>query len=423
MTVTYIDGAQDKHLAPEALLISALINDGHYLPEAFSIRDEHFAAYLPVHEFCKKYQQDAGKAPDVGLVRAYSKSFPYMEHVSARWAAARVQDEWKSRVLRKAMSDSAVIMRSGEHDIREVITTLKEAVDRTSPTNSLYTDASDYTEFLDSVEDAPIPVDLDPAGRLTTLTGGGVRPGNLWYVAARLGDGKTWKLVSMAVAAAEAGSTAWFYSTEMTTKEVMDRVHRIALRHAWKKPWAGISMEERVRLFDEWQERNGRIKVVDPRSGAIDVSMIAGNHEEGSVALVDYIGRMRTAKGTRSIEDWRMAATISNELKETALSHRIPIVCAAQINREGARGDGNGAHRAENISQSDAIGQDADVLLTSSRASTRLRFNSLTKSRHGAGGAKWHSLFDPDLGQFYDVNPSQAATIKEKDAESEAAHL
>ena len=70
MTVTYIDAFGDKHLAPEALFISALIQSGHYAPDAYQVRDEYFATYLPVHEFCKKHQLDSGRAPEVGLVRA-----------------------------------------------------------------------------------------------------------------------------------------------------------------------------------------------------------------------------------------------------------------------------------------------------------------------------------------------------------------
>lgn len=423
MTVTYIDAFGDKHLAPEALFISALIQSGKYTPDAYQVRDEYFAAYLPVHEFCKKHQQDSGKAPDVGLVRAYAKSFPYMEHISPQWAANRLKEEWQSRVLRKGMTEATIALKSEDYDIREAHGILKQAIDRANPTTSRFTDATDYAVFTDSVQSAPIPVDLEPTGRLTALTDGGIRPGNLWYVAARLGTGKTFKLIAMAVAAAEAGTDAWFYSTEMTSEEVMDRIHRIALRKSWPRPWKTIPTAERVRLFDQWQERAGRIRIVDPSSGAIDSTMVAGNHHEGSIAFVDYIGRMRTSGGSRSVEDWRMAATISNELKEIALTHRIPIVCAAQINREGAKGDGGSAHRAENLSQSDAIGQDADVLLTSHRISARLRFNSLTKSRHGTDGTKWHSLFDPDLGQFNDVNASQAAAIKEKDAEIEGAFL
>lgn len=418
-----MDAFGDRHLAPEALFISALIQSGHYTPDKYQVRDEYFAAYLPVHEFCKKHQLDSGRAPDVGLVRAYAKTFPYMERISSQWAANRLKEEWQSRVLRKGMIEATIALKSEDYDIREAHGILKQAIDRASPSTSRFRAANDYTVFDDSVKTAPIPVDLEPTGRLTALTDGGIRPGNLWYVAARLGTGKTYRLVSMAVAAAEAGTDSFFYSTEMTDEEVMDRIHRIALRRTWPRPWKTITRKEQCMLFDEWQERAALIKIIDPGSGAIDSMMIAGNHQEGEMAFVDYIGRMKTSGGSRSIEDWRMAGQISNELKEIALTHRIPIVCAAQINREGAKGDGDAAHRAENLSQSDAIGQDADVLITSHRVSARLRFNSLTKSRHGADGARWHSLFDPDLGLFNDVSPSQAAAIKEKDAEVEAAFI
>jgi replicative DNA helicase len=263
-------------------------------------------------------------------------------------------------------------------------------------------------------------VDLGGDGRLTRLTGG-IAPGNLWYIAARLGVGKSWKLLTIAVAAAEAGWNVKFYSLEMSTREVVDRLHMIALRDAYHGVWEDLGKSERAELMDEWAGRCGRVDIADPTGGPVDASVIAANHEDGSIAIVDYIGLMRSATGQRAVEDWRAAAMISNQLKEVALEHSIPIVSAAQVNREGAR---SRDASPEHLAQSDALGQDADVLVTIQRDKnvSRVHEYSLVKNRHGTSGARWYARFEPGLRRFEDIGADTALSLMEADREIAEAH-
>ena len=99
----------------------------------------------------------------------------------------------------------------------------------------------------------------------------------------------------MAVAAAEAGTDSFFYSTEMTDEEVMDRIYRIALRRTWPGPWKTTTKKEQCMLFDQWQERAGLIKIIDPGSGAIHSMTIAGNHQ---------VHRKRQAQAQLAARKW-----------------------------------------------------------------------------------------------------------------------
>lgn len=409
---------RDKHLAPEALFISALIDSGQYTPATYGVRDNHIRNTRQIHEFCLRYQAEAKRSPDIGLIRKKYPSFSYMPGIDPYWAASNLKEAYEAWYLLKIMAEAAEPLRGDNKAPKEAYGILKAGLAEIAPTSTRISTITDYDALTPEAEDARCPVDLDGTGKLTTITGG-IAPGNLWYVAARLGVGKSWRLLAMAVAAAEAGWNVKFYSLEMSKAEVIDRIHSIALRHEWKRPWSEITRSERIELMDAWAQRSGNILVADPTAGPIDASVIAGNHEDGDLAIVDYIGLMRSTTGTRAIEDWRAAATISNQLKEVALEHSIPLISAAQINREG--GKATGGPRAEHLAQSDALGQDADLLLMVTEYSRRVHLNTISKNRHGIHGTRWYSRFEPSLAAFEHLTSDQAEALKAADDAADEA--
>lgn len=401
----------DPHLAPEALFISALIDSGTYMPETYQVQDNYFAAHRPIHEFCKQYQEDAKKSPDIGIVRKKFSTFPYMQEIDPVWAARELKEAWQRRVYLRAMTNASHALNTEDFDVREAHAALKEAVETANPTASRFATATDFDLFDRPKELIRVPMDLNHMDRLTTATGGGIAPGHLWLLAARLSVGKTFRLAQMAVAAAESGWDVWFYSTEMPADEIIDRFHRIALRDVWKRPWNQITVPERKELVEHWQSNAGRLNVLDPEMvGSMSAVTVAGNTTPGSIAFVDYIGNFNTEAGLPA-SDYVSMTTVSKELKQAAMRHKIPIVAAAQINREGGRADSPGA---QHLSNGD-IGRDADVILTMTELSARVRVNSMTKNRHGKQGFKWFTMFDPDTGQFHDIDPSRASSIREAD--------
>jgi hypothetical protein len=411
---------RDKHLIPESLFISALIDSGQYSPEMYKVLDHHIMSIRQIHNFCREHQARAGRAPDLGLVRRKYPAFAYMVNQDPHWAAANLIQAWNFRGTRKEVSDYLLDVGEPDANTYEAYQKLVQGLGRYAIGTHRSSSVTDYDLLDDDSSLSRVPVDLDGNGRLTRLTGG-IAPGNLWYIAARLGVGKSWKLLTIAVAAAEAGWNVKFYSLEMSSKEVIDRIHQIALRDTYHGVWEDLSKPQRTELVDEWAGRCGRITISDPSGGPIDASAIAANHEVGSIAIVDYIGLMRSATGQRAVEDWRAAAMISNQLKEAALEHSIPIVSAAQINREGARSKDASP---EHLAQSDALGQDADVLVTIQREKnvSRVHEYSLVKNRHGASGARWYARFEPGLRRFEDIGADAALSLMEADREIAEAH-
>jgi replicative DNA helicase len=106
-------------------------------------------------------------------------------------------------------------------------------------------------------------------------------------------------------------------------------------------------------------------------------------------------------------------ASISNMLKESALSVGTPIVAAAQINRDGDSA-GWRPPKVKNLSQSDALGQDGDVVLTHKQYGKTAMVYSVEKNRNGEQGSLFFTAFEPDTGNMREINKATAENLKDE---------
>lgn len=408
---------------PEALFISALLATKSYIPAAYGIRDHQISAHRQVHEWCKRYQERATQAPPVHLVKDAFPSFVYTPDVNAAWAAAELHQVWKTRQLHIALGKASYALADDEVDT--ALADLRHSLTSLHPLVGKGTDVADFS-FLDTQTSTErCPVDLPgigiggTQGRLQTVSGGIAR-GDLWYIAARMGVGKSWRLMHMAVAAAEAGWPVLFYSLEMPVGTVMERLHRIALRESFTGYWDDLELGKRRQLIEAWADKAAPITLFDPSRGRCDASVVAAAGDEKALVILDYVGLMHTLNGQRSMEDWRAAATISNELKAAALEHNVPVISAAQLNRSG---DSVAEPGTVHLAQTDALGQDADLVLTMKQFSRRVHVNYIAKNRSGEAGVRWYSRFEPAMARFADLTPDAARDLKDEDDERAAAQV
>jgi len=394
----------------EILFISALMDTGTYVPGTYGITTEKIDRFRNVHDYCLEHQEKDHKAPTPQLIKKKFPKFPYIANVGIKFAANRLHEEHRTRVLQTALGSAAHSLTEEAND--EAVALLKQALSKVQPLAGNGVSAYDYSLFD---EDNDIDMCAVPKGPIRNITGG-IAPGDLWFVAARMGVGKSWRLVEHAVAAAESGWNIIYFSLEMTEREVIDRIHRVALS-GWKNKWGEIKLDQRVSLFDEFKEANKvQIDVYSKDLKRRDPTMVETYAKEKTLYLIDHVGLMSTESGSRSVEDWRAMAQISNQLKEVALQQNVPIIAGAQVNRAG--NSSTSAPGAEHLAQSDALGQDADAVITLMKQSERVTLNSMAKYRHGKSGSKWYTLFEPDFGNFEVLTPEEAYKIKMVDEAS-----
>ena len=173
--------------------------------------------------------------------------------------------------------------------------------------------------------------------------------------------------------------------------------------------WSG-QHTDKVKAWNA-QPGRGRIKVYDPSVVTCDTRAIEKVANPRTLIIIDYVGLMRTVTGARSIDDYKYAASISNTLKEIALRHKVPILAAAQLNREA---EGKAKPSLTNFAQTDALGQDADfVYFLRGKEGSKVRELRALKYRHGPDGQLWHVEFQPGVPSFAEISKDRAEELIE----------
>lgn len=398
----------------EAYLISALLSakDAH-AAERLGITPDMFAGYAAEYRFLLSYTQAYGECPSPEAVAQRFPGFVYVPNEDVRFSADDVRDEHNRRELAKTVRATAEQLRHGDIDTAMLEWGSYAPARSVSALRDTLADDS----FLDdwTVSDDVIECPWPSLQRMT----GGIGIGQYWTVAARLGVGKSWTAATFAVKAALAGRRVLVWSLEMPERQYKTRLHALLAPHLGiEAPFS--ELKARTYPRSSYKELLGSIRdnvagsvfVLDTSHGMITPATIAAYADAADLHVVDHIGLMRATAGSRAVADWRVQAEISNELKEVAVSKRTRILSLAQINREG---DTNGwkPPRTKHLAQSDAIGQDSDVVIPMKKYSDTVMTYLIDKNRDGPSDRVFWSRFDVENGEMTEITRDTADKIKD----------
>lgn len=203
-----------------------------------------------------------------------------------------------------------------------------------------------------------------------------IRGGNLIFVAATPGVGKTSLAVQIAHNAAMDGLSVLFTSLEMSAEEI---ARRMGARMGARSP---EEVRECISALDVYYDTSSTPSALRERVRSIAPDLV----------IVDYIGLMSgdDRNGNRALE----LANISRSLKVMAMAFNVPVIALSQLNRRAADGDPQLHH----LRDSGALEADADAVILIRRDDMATWLN-LAKHRHGKVG-EWPVTFDPERCQF-----------------------
>jgi len=416
----------------ELLLISSVLREQDVqTPRHFGISLYHFHTYKAEWSWLMKYANDHNKAPsrvafkhefpDVKLLRADDTGY-YCERVLESHAQHEVL-----RLCEEAMEE----VSSGEP--MAALKLLAQGTNRASMDVSLLGKNSNVLDdYEDIYNEAARRVEAAEKGGLPGIsTGfptldsrtGGPQPGHVWIVGARLGEGKSWAMLRMAVAALIEGKKVQFCSLEMSRSQVTLRTHTflsalLKYEHSFKNMdlmlGKGYSLKE-YRKFLRYLRDNltGQLFVSDMSRGRVTATSLSAiiENNEPDILFVDYITLMG-----RDTDGWEGVAKLSGDMKTLAERYGIPIVLAAQMNRGG---HGREPAGAENLAESDAIGRDADCVVSLKQVSPHVVKAKVTKYRHGPDGYMWWNRFEVNAGVFEECSFDEAQDTIDADADLE----
>lgn len=396
-------------LSGEALVISALLNNHDVLAgRSYGLSPEHFKGYRAEYNWLLNYYETYGTDPSIDAFKEAFPNFLWSDHEDVRSACDMVFRGFAKRNMTQAMGDAMELLGLGE--VHEAYSTLTKAEPlRTSAKpRRLLTDL----DFLDDWESGSSFIEV-PYRTLQKVTGG-IRKGQIWYLAARPKNGKSAHLVNIVKHAVLLGCKVKFYSLEMSEAEVRARFHAAFARHYGIKGITLNALREKSvdrLVYKEFVQSlmdrlDGHLDIHTPAQGLVTPGVIASSAGEYDLNVVDYIGLMRADQGSRAVDDWRILASISNDLKLIAGQAETSMLVASQINRDGE--SGKEPPKLSNLAGSDALGQDGDVICTMRAMEHDVASCvSVEGNRHGPG-AKFYTRFDPNNGDFTEISREEA---------------
>jgi replicative DNA helicase len=193
----------------------------------------------------------------------------------------------------------------------------------------------------------------------------GFRPGRVTILAARTSMGKTALALNFATNAARSGASVLFFSLEMDSLEIGDRIlSSLSGVDGLKMQSGNLTSDERRAIVEASAEYSQFPLHIDdgPVQSMQSISAVCRRHKRKhglDLVIVDYL-QLVSADNSRDPRE-QQVAKISKRLKVLARELEVPVLCLAQLNRQSETSRDN-RPRLAHLRESGAIEQDADVV-------------------------------------------------------------
>jgi replicative DNA helicase len=271
------------------------------------------------------------------------------------------------------------------------------------------------TEWLRSVDAGPPDFLATPFPALNRYLGGGFAPGELVYLGARTGKGKTSVALEISRHAASRRRNVLIISREMLNEALLRRIISQDARIPALALKTGRLSEAEWRAF---AGRHDRLKslplwMTDKAISLEEIVALADRFAASrpiGLLVVDYLQLVRAP---REAKDRRLQVEeVSGGLKSLAVRHRIPVLCISSLSRPFGGDKKDEPPTLESLRESGELEYDADIVLFIHR---KRRENAtdliLAKARDGREGVV-HLVFTPEYVSF-DPAPDDSEKAQE----------
>lgn len=400
-------------LNPEkAILLKVVVLDQYLEAAELGIHAGLFLQHRPEWEWIRNRRRETGRTPTHDH---FVQQFPDFEGLSAPAESLaaiidHLRDRWRRSQIVEIVSKAAELTEAGE--TLEAIELLANRSRSILVESDPLEDVDLITDYEQRVRAMEIRRERMREGKTPGIPSGvewldkktsGWRPGDFGLILGNTGQGKSFLLLLMGLAAWRAGNTVLYVSLELTQTDLGYRFDPFVYKVRNSQLFKGeIDPEEYAELIKPTGSMPPFIAAGHMPGRRFTPAMLQAKIErhQPDVVLLDYINLMSRGGGYKD-QNWLEKMEIAADLLSMALNKRIVILAAAQAGRGGETDDDALPTKAQ-IAQSYGMTQPASVILTlRKRAETQLVIGiSKLRNFEAAPGQEVTLQFFPDEGRI-----------------------
>jgi len=326
----------------------------------------------------------------------------------------------KNQKLKNAILNSVDYLKQGQYENIKVV--VDEALKAGTERNLGHVYFEDVEKRMSEMARDTVPTGWDI---IDQVCDGGLAKGELAFIVAPAGSGKSWVLARLGAEAMKKGKNVVHFTLELNENYV-------GLRY--DACFTGIDFQSIRKNVDVVKKKIAEVtgklfikyfpmKTIAPhnlKTHIERIQMLTG--EKIDMAVVDYADLLRPMTAERNSNSYSEAGSVYEELRAVAGELQIPIWTASQSNRSSHEEDVIQAH---NVADSYRKIMTGDLILSLSRkmedkASGTARIH-IMKNRFGADGLTFPTIFDSSNGniQVFDPATREGIEVQQKMSSAE----
>lgn len=375
------------------------------------LTEDHFVKYSEEYAMIKHHYDTYGNVPDSTTFLAKFPDFEKLEvNESDDYLVSAIKEEYLYAKATPVIQETANLMQQDANAaMAYFFSQLPDLQPEYGVTGvDIMAESRDrLDEFLnraDNPDKAFITTGFD---EIDAISGKWGRGDELAVFYARLGQGKSWIILTSATRAWEAGYRVGFISPEMTPLKIGYRVDtlvsHISNRSLVRGDVNGVDFEKYSAHIAGLGKKDGFIVAIPSDFGReVTATKLASfvKHNNLDILFIDGITYLADERKRRGDNLAVALSNISADLKLCSIDLKIPIIIVAQSNRNGVQRDAEeSTPDIDTISHSDGIAQ-AATRVYSLRQNKSCIMIEEKKNRDSESCAKLNYFWDIDHGEF-----------------------
>lgn len=409
-------------------IISRIINtsDDSIITNNLLTRD-HFIEWQEEFDFIFDHKEKYGNIPDKSTFLAKFPDFELLEvNESERYLVDTLLEEYNYAQSVPVAQTFAKLLQS---DANEAIEYMQEQAKLLHPNycikgSDIIQDAdSRYEEYLSRKDNQKNWYFESGFPELDDIIHGIQRKEEFVVFVGRLGEGKSWVVLTVGAHIWQTGFNVGFISPEMSKNMVGFRFDTLIRHFGNRNLMYGKDEADYQEYIEELKSKANKFMVATPIDfdRKITVSKIRTWVKQNKLdaIIVDGIKYLTDERASRNDNLTTSLTNISEDLMELSVELGIPVIVVVQANRGGVSDkDSDGTPELEHIRDSDGIAHNATKVIALKQKADGVLEMGIKKNRYGAMGGRLNYSWDIDTGTFTFLDSSTSSQRRERRAEN-----